>query len=182
MATNIPSIICLRPEESQGRREITTKEGYRYVYVNTDADGNNCYKFRLPLAAIGRRKKKRTTPTPSCPTCICNGVAPFPPFLPFPCVNGVLILPNGGGGGFSPPPPYFVRLETCENFPILPIRVYTVTGGTLPPGITFTTLGGSGAQFTGIPTMPGTYTFQITLTVGGVVICTPTFSITISPP
>jgi large repetitive protein len=91
-------------------------------------------------------------------------------------VNGVCVLPAATDGQ-----PYEGFLLTGNG----PVDTFTITSGSLPPGLSMpATYGAAGTIVGGTPAKPGTYTFSVHVTPFGAT--TPstngTYSITVTPP
>jgi uncharacterized protein (TIGR03437 family) len=83
-------------------------------------------------------------------------------------------LPNGAVGS-----PYSQALDATGG--ATPYKSWAVTGGSLPPGISLTTLGGVlTALLTGVPTSPGTYTFTVQVTDNAGETASKQFSLTVT--
>jgi len=96
--------------------------------------------------------------------------------LQSPCIDGGGVDPSGTGGGGPIPQP---KLPDKSNWCCLGETlsdvfyslsgpnsaadyIFTVTGGSLPPGTVLDKIDNNTAELAGVPTVPGTYTFQIT--------------------
>lgn len=91
-------------------------------------------------------------------------------------VNGVCVLPTATAGQ-----PYEAFILTSNN----PVDTFTITSGSLPPGLSMpATYGAAGTIVGGTPTAPGTYTFSVHVTPfgAGAPSANGTYSITVAPP
>lgn len=128
MTTNIPSVICLTPEQSQGNRIVTTQEGYPYVYKNTDTNGNHCYQL---ITGTSRRKRRRT---------------PIPPCQPFMFTPDDIDLPDGQVGV-----PYSQFISVIGGTAPYTFIVEPLPSPQPPVGITLNAVTG---ELSGIPLVP----------------------------
>lgn len=76
---------------------------------------------------------------------------------------GVCVLPSGQT---TAPDNYSATIAVSKAGAVGPTVTFTLTAGSLPPGLTMPAQGGSGTVITGNPTQTGTFTFTVKATDG----------------
>ena len=150
------------PNEIGARTIIINRIPYVKIGENSTSV---CY---VPIVGA-RKKRRRRTVTPICPPiCIIgDGVGPSPPPPTAGCTGMIQTLQSGGV--FAP---YSNQLEgTGGTSPY----TFITPPGTLPPGIILSPDG----LLSGIPILPGTFTFTVQATDANGCMGTQEFSITI---